>query len=85
VFYFVDPNKGTSRPNREPSAGRLPQTYRERRRDDSGAPLPYQWGGRDQDLPKFQIPFFIPKIIQTCSIYSPDGDPKVLLIKMTPS
>jgi hypothetical protein len=41
-------------------------------------------GGSAQNFPKFQNPFFIPKIVQTCSIYSPDGDPKVLLRKNTP-
>jgi hypothetical protein len=41
-------------------------------------------GGPAQYLPKFQNPFFIPKIVQTCSMYSPDGDPKVSLKKNDP-
>jgi hypothetical protein len=42
-------------------------------------------GGPAQNLPKFQIPSLTPKSVQTCSIYSPDGDSKVLMKKMTPS
>ncbi len=34
-------------------------------------------GGPAQNLPKFQIPCLIPKSVQTCSIYSADGDSKV--------
>jgi hypothetical protein len=41
-------------------------------------------GGPAQDLPKFQIPCMIPKSVQTCSIYSPDGDSKVSLKKNDP-
>jgi hypothetical protein len=39
---FATPNKGTSHCDHEPSAGCLQQTYREQRRNDLGAPLPYQ-------------------------------------------
>jgi hypothetical protein len=43
VSCFVTPSKGTNHCNLKPSAGCLQQTYREQRRDDLGAPLPYQW------------------------------------------
>ncbi len=43
VCCFVTPNKGTSRQDCEPSAGRLHQTYREHWRNDLGALLPYPW------------------------------------------
>jgi hypothetical protein len=43
VSCFVTSNKETSRCDCKPNAGCLQQTYRERRRDDLGAPLPYQW------------------------------------------
>ncbi len=39
-------------------------------------------GGPAQDLPNFQMPCLTPKSVQTCSIYSPDGDRKVLLKKI---
>ena len=39
-------------------------------------------GGPAQDLPKFQTPCLTPKSVQTCSIYSPDGDCKVSLKKI---
>jgi hypothetical protein len=38
-------------------------------------------GAPAQNLPTFQNPFFIPKIVWTCSIYSPDDDPKVSMKK----
>jgi hypothetical protein len=41
-------------------------------------------GAPAQDLPKFQIPCMTPKSVQTCSIYSPDGDSKVSLKKNDP-
>ncbi len=43
VRCFIAPNKGTSRCDREPSAGHLLQTYREQRCDDLGPPLLYPW------------------------------------------
>ena len=39
-------------------------------------------GGPAQDFPKFQMPCLTPKSVQTCSIYSPDGDHKVSLKKI---
>jgi hypothetical protein len=41
-------------------------------------------GGPAQNLPKFPIPCLTPKSVQTCSIYSPDGDFKVLMKKNDP-
>ena len=38
--------------------------------------------GPAQDFPKFQMPCLTPKSVQTCSIYSPDGDRKVSLKKI---
>jgi hypothetical protein len=38
---FVNPTKGTSHRDREPSTGRLQQTHREQGRNDLGAPLLY--------------------------------------------
>ncbi len=41
-------------------------------------------GGPAQDLPKFQMPCLTPKSVQTCLIYSSDGDHKVSLKKFDP-
>jgi hypothetical protein len=49
-----------------------------------GSPGMLMFGGPAQNLPKFQIPCLTPKSVQTCSIYSPDGDSKVSMKKMTP-
>ena len=41
-------------------------------------------GAPAQDLPKFQMLCLTPKSVQTCLIYSPDGDRKVSLKKNDP-
>ncbi len=68
VSYLVAPNKGTSHPERKPSAGCLQRTHRERRRDDLGAPLLYPWRERAKLLEGWVAPAHVGCCVLCCVV-----------------